>query len=346
MQVHTTGRSEFPDYLRMLVAGQPGAGKTRFAATFPNPLFANAHGGLTSLADRQVNYVDLTGESDALVLKLLLEGTPEEREARLGFPVDTLVIDTLDEFQRILLAERLMNEKRAETNAGDYGWLGQRMHTIFESLIQLEVNLVVITHLKDVSDGVSGQLYVKPGLAGAFTDQVHQYMDFSLLMQSRFWSEPTDSNLMINGQPVAVGFPEPQTSMRYLRTYSDGIYEWVRDLTGTLPLEVPLNFESDYETIIGYVDPKRESLAVTEVKEVETPEGVDKKLRRRKGGADHFIKDTVKKVQEKKAVEEVVAPTDVECAQCFSKVESEDQVDLSKIRYREPLCSSCFNKRR
>jgi DNA-directed RNA polymerase subunit RPC12/RpoP len=37
--------------------------------------------------------------------------------------------------------------------------------------------------------------------------------------------------------------------------------------------------------------------------------------------------------------------TDVKCTDCEKKVENEDRLDLSMIRYREPLCGECFSRR-
>lgn len=350
MIIHRTGIQDFPDKIKMLVAGQPGTGKTRFAATFPNPIFANAWGGMASIADRSLPYVNLSSEANALQLKMLLEGTPEEREARFGFPVDTLVIDTIDEFQRVLLAERLVHEKRAETNAGDYGWLGQRMHTIFEGFVSLDINFVVIAHLKDVTDAESGRLFIKPGLAGGFADQMHQYFTHSVLLSPHYTRTVQAAPLVVNGLELSNVAPlDLSQGACYLVSKPDSIYEWLRDLSGTLPDELELNFENDYDTIRELVDSKRETFGEPEEPvEIIPPEAVEKKVRRRKGGVDTMIKDTVAKVSEKKAVEEVMsAPaTDTKCTDCDNMVESEDQLDLSMIRFREPLCSADFAKRR
>ncbi len=109
MNINSAGTpSPYYVNLRMLVAGQAGSGKTRFAATFPNPIWADCRGGLMSVADKGVKSVKIGSEADLLELRLALDALTKEREERFGFPVDTLVLDTVDEFQRILLAERLV----------------------------------------------------------------------------------------------------------------------------------------------------------------------------------------------------------------------------------------------
>ena len=350
MIVGTTGVDEYPTHLRMLVAGHSGSGKTRLAAGFPNPIFADARAGLMSVADRGVPFVRLTCAADLLELRLALDCSPEERREKFGHDVDTLVLDTLDEFQRVLLAERLLSEKRSETTISDYGWLGQRMHTIFEGLMSLPLHVVVNCHLKDITEG-EGQLFVKPGLVGAFTDQVHQYMDFSLLLQSRHWGSPPELVEELGGDDPVVEFPEDNTQLTYLRTYQDGVYEWVKDYSGTLPPEFVVNFTDDFTRLYELVTQKRLTLSPSGTKTIVTDEG---EVPHRTGTTAHQIKETKVKAQKLKidksgprvlTAEFEGGVTDTPCTDCEKLVENQDRLDLSKIRYRVPLCTECFTKR-
>jgi len=152
--INVAGDSEYPEYLRMLVVGQPGVGKTTLASNFPNPLWINAGCGITTLARMgDIPYVNVNNEMDLFAVKQLLDRGPQEREYVLGRPVDTLVVDTVDELQRILMAERLNTERRSETKMEDWGWLNARFHAIFGGLTQLPLNVVFIAHTKDVSVG-------------------------------------------------------------------------------------------------------------------------------------------------------------------------------------------------
>lgn len=355
MLIQTTGSGDYHSLLRMFVGGQPGAGKTRFAATFPNPIYANCRGGMMSIADKGVPYTNINSIADLLELKLGLEGTPEEREALFGRPVDTLVIDTIDEFVRIMLAERLWHEKRTETSASDYGWLGQRLHTIFEGLDTLPVHVIVLGHLKDVTDD-NGKLFIKPGIVGAFCDQIHQYMDYSLLLQSRHWGSPPEF-IEALGEEVTVEFPDDHTQLTYLRTYSDATYEWVRDMSGTLPPEFEVNFEDDYARLIDLITAKSKDLTEGTSGEVYLDPEAEPKLVSKDGSTASFISKSVEDVQATKVTiappstpraKEAVfegATTDVKCTDCDNMVENEDRRVLSMIRYREPLCSTCFQHR-
>lgn len=373
MQVVTSGCDDYPTKLRMLVAGQAGVGKTRFGATAPNPIFANIRGGMMSIASTSHKYVDIRTSSNLLELSLQLDCTPEERRDRFGFDIDTLVIDTVDEFQRILLAERLANEKRSETTPGDYGWLGQMMHTIFESLDLLPIHVVVLSHLKDVDDGTGNPMIVKPGLAGAFADQIHQYMHLSMVMRSRYW-ETTPEFIEEMGVSDTIAVPRDNTASSYLQSHQDEHFGWVLDRSGTMPPEFFLNFEDDFSRVLETVmRPRVDSVVVPgSTREIPMNAEDQKLLERKEGGNDTLIAEMAKHKQEKRegwdskpaevktpaAPKEKPAPraatlpvdesqptTDVKCSDCTKMVENKDRLDLSMIRYREPLCADCFSSR-
>lgn len=347
MILRTAGASDLSSRMRMLVAGQPGSGKTRFAATFPNVVFANARGGMTSLAESGTRFVDIQCEADMLKLKLMLDGAAGDVEDVFNGPVGTLVVDTLDEFQRILLAERLASERRAETTAGDWGWLGQRMHTIVEGLVELDMNVVLITHLKDVTDGVSGKIFIKPGLQGAFCDQVNQYVDYALMITARHFNTQPEVFAELGSEEIDV-VTGPHHDVRYLQSYPTEIYEWVKDLSGTIPPDFKLNFEDDYSRIAAAISEKRGTLAESTASDLDVPDEAAPALERAPR-TDTYIKQVSKKAkteepQPQKFVE--TPATDTKCSSCDSMVETQDHIDLSMIRFREPLCSKCFEKRR
>lgn len=351
MNIHTTGRDEVSPYLKILLAGHPGAGKTRFAAAFPGVLIANARAGLSSIAEKGVRYVNITSETELLAMQLLLRTDP----AQLGGPVETLVIDTLDEISRFLLLERLQKEKRSETTPGDYGWLGQRLHVIVEELAALPMHVIFVTRLKEVNDGMTGDVSYKPAIAGAFSDQVHQYVDFSLLMKVRSYHPEPEFEHELGAEPKLVPGGEFLTQ-HYLRSYADHRYEWVRDSLGVLPPEYEVNFTNDWVYISELVNAKRDSLPESSSR-VASFEDESLKLERREGGADNYIQQLRGKPQEpieerpKPVIEQQLetpaeTPLDTLCTDCGNGVENQDRVDLSMIRYRTPLCGRCFDNRR
>lgn len=368
MKVHKTGSSEYGQYVRMLVAGQPGSGKTRFAATAPNPVFANARGGLMSIAEKGVRYINITSEAEMLQMKLMLDGFGMDVEQHFHGPVETLVIDTLDEFQRILLSERLTSMKRSETTAADWGWLSQRMHTIVEGLCKLPMHIIFVTHLKEITDGATGQLWYKPSLQGSFCDQVSQYVDLSLLVQAQHFSSGGPQLIEELGRDPYLSEDEAvHIDYRFLRTYPSSMFEWIKDFSGALPPEMQLNFNDDFGIIQQHIDAKRDELPPSEeFGEAGADEG-EERLNTAGVPVDTYIaglSEKAKKFGEDRAetVERVVAlaetapvlseaapaeeTTDTACTDCSKPVENQDRIDLAMIRYRTPLCASCFDSRR
>lgn len=85
--------------LRLVIYGEPGAGKTTFAASFPRPLFIDTDGGMVSLAIEgiQVQHFEPEGYKD-------MEGLYWWLKERID-TFDTVVLDSVTTAQRLFLDE-------------------------------------------------------------------------------------------------------------------------------------------------------------------------------------------------------------------------------------------------
>lgn len=195
--------------LRFLIGGIGGAGLTRFGATFPQPLLAELGGNLMALRDRVVPYVDIA-DTDALIgLLTTMKLDPEERSRVLGYPVSTLVIDTLD---------------RLEAMAGA---AGQEMTSWMQALCSLPVHVVLLCHLTHHR----GRLDL--ALANGFADVVSSYVDVSAALGAR----------SIHEAGSAGGFCDVRQA--FLLVEPDTLRPWISDHTGAFPAEVLVNFDLD-----------------------------------------------------------------------------------------------------
>jgi hypothetical protein len=317
IDINFCGEDEYPSHMRVLIVGQPGVGKTTLAAQFPNPLWINAACGITTLARiGGIPYVDFTCEMDLFNVKQLVDSG--DAENLIGRPIETIVIDSVDEMQRLLLIERLNNERRAETKLDDWGWLNARMHAIFGGLSQLPVNLVVIAHTKDVN--VGDEVIFKPALGGQFCEHIHEYVDMSLWMHANTLipSEETDSeNISVE---------------RWLLTTPHYEAEWVNDKTGCLPEILPI--EDDFFSVIkelfsGVSLEKSSSIKVQVAEEEPVQE-------------EQVEKSPTKAVKKEVVVESKSQDSDDICSDCGKNVEAKTWSDLSKMRFNTVLCSACF----
>ena len=248
IEIKTAGHDEVSENIRLLVASSQGDLATRFALTAPNTLVASVGGSLIPLAESGAKYAAVKSETDLFNLKVALTGTAEERTARFGFQVDTLVIDTLDEFQRRILVERLRSQKRIDTNYEDWNWISQRLNAIYAGLNELDINVITITHLANIDETSA----VKPNIQGAFGTQIHNYVDYAFYLR-------TGETVILASEVEAVSetdnlvtfSSETSVSDAFLVTQASDKAEWVHDNTRTLPAVIDLTFVNDFDIIVN-----------------------------------------------------------------------------------------------
>lgn len=106
------------------ICGDAGAGKTRLAATFPNPIFIRAEDGMQSIpaADRPDAFPVLRGPSAVDVAKAMFD----QMIALMREPHEyqTLVIDSVTALDEIFTAEALEKDGKAKTLQSALGGFG------------------------------------------------------------------------------------------------------------------------------------------------------------------------------------------------------------------------------
>lgn len=230
--------SEKSRSIKMLVAGPPGSGKTRTASTWPNVLYADAEGRLLSIRDRDVRKVSITSMGDLEELKAALDQRPETRAEILGGPVDTVVIDTVDEVARIVIKERLRAERHETMQMADWGYLGDTMRNFVRGYRNLAVNVIFNVHLKSSTDEGTGRVEYRPAIQGAMGDQIAEFVDEAFLMVARPITDPISGDRKVS---------------RHLQTYPDLQHDWVKDHSGALPQEFEINFDDDYQRLSSLI---------------------------------------------------------------------------------------------
>ncbi len=237
--IKTTGFSDYlaksgGSYIKCLILGEPDSGKTRSASFWPDPVFADCENGRMSIADRQVPYGEIKSskDMDALIARLRLEcQKPDDKRV-----FRTLVIDTIDSYQRKLIAERLREErKEALSGWADWGFLDAKMTQLLDGALNLPMHVVVNLHVKDESDGDedSRTLIKKSELKGAIKDQIAGQFDLVGYMEKSYVSE--------NGT---------RTLKRQIRWHSEPRYPMAKDRSGRLPRFTDIDFtDNDFQRI-------------------------------------------------------------------------------------------------
>lgn len=236
LQVFTTSDADYGRYIKALITGEPGAGKTLLSSTFPNPFYASAEAGLMSIADRNIRGTKITDTKQLKELRQILAQEPKVRMEMLGLtePVDTVVIDTVDEVQEVFIKERKESEKISALRVQDYGWLGDQMKGMIRGFRNLDMHVVFTCHMKDSKDDENGRLIYKPGLVGSTCDYIPGAVDLSLMLSA------TSTLKVVNKETRRV-------MERKLIAYPDNSHTWIKDRSGKLPPEMEINFTDDFD---------------------------------------------------------------------------------------------------
>lgn len=260
LKIRRTGATDYGQFTKVLICGAPGAGKTLLSSTWPNPFYASAEGGLMSIADRGIPYTDVRTISDLLMIKTVLDSKKEVIEETLGFPVETVVIDTIDEIQRILIRERLEEIGKDTLAFPDWNFVSEQMAAIVRGFRNLPMHVIFTCHLKEVSDNETGRTFYKPQIQGGYGDQISANVDLALLLKTTTKTEMIDNKA-------------EKVTRRILQTVPDLAHEWIKDRSGKLPSEIEIDFQTDFERINDFIfgGPKLKETDIREVI-VELPE--------------------------------------------------------------------------
>lgn len=233
LQIQVTGL-EPEKRLRALIAGNQGAGKTLLSSTFPKPFVASCEGGMLSLSSRRIPFHEVQNGKDMDDIIQGLKQPKEIQEKIFGGPVETLVIDTIDAFQKTLKKQRMVEKRQDNFQMQDWGWLGEQLRSYMRAWMALDVNLVVTSHLGSETDEELGKIYYWPALEGSMKKEIPNSFDIVGILSARGKTE------IQNGQNVKV-------IERKLQLFPEVSNPWLKDRSGKLPLEFPVNLTNDYD---------------------------------------------------------------------------------------------------
>lgn len=226
--IEFSGKKDLSKYARMLLAGEAGAGKTKYALTAPNPIWAAAYPDSIALAKAtNTRYVTINSEQDLLLLhKALKEGLVE---------ADTVVIDRVDEIQRRMFINRMISEKRDFLKNEDWNWMEAKLNQIAKGFCDLELNVIFICQTRDVG-GFDGQDFItKPDIQGGFAQDIYSYVDYAVHIEKAM--DLSDNQVALIVKDVKKDYPIDVTfeiEGSVLRTQSSIRYPWIFDRTETL----------------------------------------------------------------------------------------------------------------
>jgi len=205
--------------VKMVVYGRAGSGKTRLAATAPNPIIISAEHGLLSLVDNELPYIEVNTLQDVGDAFEYLKDNNE---------YDTIIIDSLSEIAEVLLNQF---KKTAKDKRQAYGQIADSLSSMIRNFRDLPGKNVVFTaKLRTREDEDAGTIEYMPSLPGRVLPESLPYF--------------TDLVLCIQVKRRA----KKEISM--IQTFSDHQYV-CKDRSGKLdPFEEP-NLTAIFNKIVG-----------------------------------------------------------------------------------------------
>ena len=270
MKIKTTGIEQWMPggeaNMKIMVIGGPGVGKTRWSSFWPEPFYLNCEDGLASVADRQVPYIDIVEDEEGPPSEKMLNALRWLKSHPNAKKYGTVVVDTLDAYQRKIKQEWLEQNKNEPTFTGydAWGYLDAKMQALMTRLISLDKNVIVLVHYKDKEvDGrddngaKTKETITQLQLQGDSKDTA--FNDFDLVgWMDTFWKAGSEEE---GGRVEARGITFSRTPQR----------PFLKDRLHITPKWLEIDFsESDYTNLFSRFIDKLDDLAESgEVGEVD-----------------------------------------------------------------------------
>jgi len=207
--------------VKALVYGQAGAGKTTLSASMPHPVILSAEGGLLSIKDANVPYLEISTMADLWeAYEWLTEGG--------GTEYQSVVLDSISEIAEVCLNSEKKNNKDPRAA---YGAMQEQMADIIRAFRDLPGRHVLMTAKVEKTQDEMGRVLYSPSMPGNKTGQSLPYF-FDLVLALRVEKD-------------AEG-----VSQRALLCDSDGLW-LAKDRSGKLDAWEPADFGAIIEKIGG-----------------------------------------------------------------------------------------------
>ena len=165
ISVKTTG-SLAANGVKLLVYGQAGAGKTSLIRTLPDPIILSAEGGLLSIQDADLPYIEI---SDMDTLKDAYTWLAESDEAK---QYQSVALDSISEIAEVVLNA----EKKATKDPRQaYGAMQEQMADIIRAFRDLPGRHVYMSAKLEKMQDEMGRVLYAPSMPGNKTGQALPY---------------------------------------------------------------------------------------------------------------------------------------------------------------------------
>ena len=152
--------------VKLLVYGQAGAGKTSLIKTLPNPIVLSAEGGLLSIQDSDLPYVEI---NDMETLREAWKWLTESSEAK---EYQSVALDSISEIAEVVLNA----EKKATKDPRQaYGAMQEQMSDIIRAFRDIPGRHVYMSAKLEKTQDEMGRVLYAPSMPGNKTGQSLPY---------------------------------------------------------------------------------------------------------------------------------------------------------------------------
>jgi hypothetical protein len=227
MAINITSTKEQTSFIKMMVYGDAGVGKTSLIATAPNPIIISSESGLLPLAGHDIPVIKIQSYEDLI----------EAYNYCISSDYETICIDSLSDIAETILAV-YKSEERDPRKA--YGKLADDLLMAIRAFRDIEgKHVYMVSKQARLEDSDTGICAYRPAFPGQQLNSNIPYF-FDLLLCLRI-TKDDDGN-----------------TVRYLQTEAD-ISHVCKDRSGKLNTIEEPNLENIFNKIKGVQDAKAES---------------------------------------------------------------------------------------
>jgi phage nucleotide-binding protein len=161
--------------VKLLVYGNAGAGKTSLIPTLPNPVVFSAEGGLLSIADADVPFVEVSSYDT------LMEAYRWVTESDEAKHFESITLDSISEIAEVVLNHE---KKIAKDPRQAYGAMQEQMSDIIRAFRDIPNKHVYFTAKCEKATDETGRILYAPSMPGNKTGQQLPYF-FDMVLALR-----------------------------------------------------------------------------------------------------------------------------------------------------------------
>jgi phage nucleotide-binding protein len=152
--------------VKVLVYGQAGAGKTSLIATLPNPIILSAEGGLLSIQDANLPFIEITSMAELKEAYEWVAGSDEAKQ------FESVALDSISEIAEVVLG---YEKKIAKDPRQAYGEMQLQMADIIRAFRDLVGRNVYMSAKLEKTQDEMGRVLYAPSMPGNKTGQSLPY---------------------------------------------------------------------------------------------------------------------------------------------------------------------------